>query len=143
MQNLIKTCGPEIIAIVEAIESLAAKIKSSIEIVEHNEPDDKHLLRALLIAIKKAAEENRPYTMTGPITGLYGRRGELQAAFHQLSKRQFDAMARELLDHGEIIKCSARGSMSNKWLDVPNGKYACGFGKNVTIAELIKKNGAN
>ena len=144
MENLIKLCGPEIVAIMEAVATMAGKIKASIETVTDSEPAfaGMHLPKALLIAIRDAAESNRPFTCSGQLTGLYGRRGELPAAFHKLSRSRIDAMAKQLLDHGEIIKCTAGGSTAKRWLDVPTGRYGCGFGETVTVGDILKKRGA-
>ena len=128
MNDLFKTCGPEIVAIIEAVEAMARKIKEGIALPEPA-PTEDYLSKVLLTAIGDAANANRPHTHHGQLTGLYGRRGELPAAFHKLSKVRIGAMAKDLLDHGEIIKCRAWGEGVAKWLDVPGGPFASGAGR--------------
>lgn len=114
--------GPELIGIADAFITMAEKFKANVEAANIPEPTPEDLLGA----IRKAALEDRPFTITGPRTGLYGRRDELPAAFLKISKNQIQDLAKEIFERGEIVKCRKYGSSRKQWLDVPDGPYTKG-----------------
>ena len=82
------------------------------------------LNQALLEVIKAAFEAGRPFTYSGTTTGLWGRRGELGPDFQKISRDKLYAMAKDLLNRGEIVKCIAGGSNAKKWLAAPERKIS-------------------
>lgn len=83
------------------------------------------LLRLLKNAIQKAAAQGQPYTKTG-VSGLFARKSELVPALHGVSKHKFTFMVDELLVRELVVQAMAKGSLTMKWLDVPDGPFAKG-----------------
>jgi phage/plasmid primase-like uncharacterized protein len=86
------------------------------------------LLSAIAIEIQNKAEVGQPYTLSGS-NGMFERSEEMIPQLRGLSKHAIQNLAKELLDEGTIVKCTAKGSKAKVWLDVPNGKFACGYGE--------------
>ncbi|BBO75785.1 hypothetical protein DSCW_32020 [Desulfosarcina widdelii] len=122
-----KNYGPEIIGIIESFEAFLQKIK---EDVENNAPvkppNEKHLLSELRQAIAKTAALNKPFTYSGRKSGLFGRRDELPPEFQAFTRKKLEALAKKLLDDGQVVKRPDWGMYQEKWLDVPGGALSKG-----------------
>jgi hypothetical protein len=106
-------------------------------------PKRNDLLDILRRAIARAAEKMQPFTKTGS-SGLYNRRHELPAQFHDTGKHKLEEMAQELLNKGMLVQCRMKPSEKQPgcWLDIPDGPLASAS-TNITEAELAKLNGAD
>ncbi|MCV0396947.1 MAG: AAA family ATPase [Rhizobiaceae bacterium] len=93
-----------------------------------NAPAQDDLRAALVIAVEAAAEAGRPYKLTGN-AGLYANRERLPDELKGLSRHRVEALGREALDRGEIVKAAAKGEKAADWLDVPTGWFARGLGE--------------
>lgn len=90
---------------------------------------DKVLQRSLLAdtlvnAIAAAATAGFPYTQTGS-NGLYERRNELPADFHDMGKHTVRQLATGLLLANRIVLARYKGQ-STQWLDIPDGDFTSG-----------------
>jgi hypothetical protein len=84
-------------------------------------------LNVLQEAIAYAALSGKPYTKTGS-NGLYERRHELPPSFHDMAKHRLTEQLHSLLAAGVVVSAMAEGSKLVKWLDVPDGPIAQGYG---------------
>ena len=79
----------------------------------------------MLFVCKKAAAAGYPYRANARhADGVFSRRGELPEILQNMSFRELDKLATNLMESGEIVACSAKGSASRNYLDVPDGAYA-------------------
>jgi hypothetical protein len=90
-------------------------------------PPQDDLRAALVIAVEAAAAAGSPFTKTGA-SGLYEMRERLPEELRGLAKGKLDALAGQALERGEIVRATARGEKTAKWLDVPGGTFAIGLG---------------
>ena len=98
------------------------------EAIRSTKKSQKEVLNILLMDIKTAAENGRPFTKTG-LSGCYQRREELSPEIRGLGKKALDDFVQELLEAKEIQKNIYKGSTFPKWLDVPNGPFSQGIGQ--------------
>lgn len=90
--------------------------------------DQNDLRTALVVAIEAAAAQGLPFSKTGQ-AGLYENRERLPDDLQSIPKHRLERMAEEALDKGEIVKATAKGEKTAKWLDVPGGHFAIGLGE--------------
>lgn len=82
----------------------------------------------LLDAIRKAAEDGRPFTKTGD-NGVFKRRFEMPHKMHGATRKAMEGTVDDLLKSQKIRQCMGPGSRIVKYLDVPDGPFARGVGK--------------
>ncbi|MND46012.1 Regulatory protein RepA [compost metagenome] len=90
--------------------------------------DQDDLRTALVIAIEAAAADGMPFAKTGQ-GGLFENKERLPEDLRGLSKHKMAELADAALDRGEIVRATARGEKTPKWLDVPGGYFALGVGE--------------
>lgn len=90
--------------------------------------DQSDLRIALVVAIEAAAADGLPFAKTGQ-PGLFENRERLPEELRSLSRHRLERMAEEALDKGEIVKATAKGEKTAKWLDIPTGRFAVGLGE--------------
>jgi phage/plasmid primase-like uncharacterized protein len=87
-------------------------------------------LKLLEKAIAYMAEQGHPFTLSGKNDGLYGKRERLPKPLNDIGRDRLEAMGRRLLMEGRIGQyMPAKGSKSEKWLDIPTGPFAEGTGE--------------
>jgi hypothetical protein len=69
------------------------------------------------------AADEMPLQHTGKGSDVYECRECLHPDLSTLGRNYLQALCKELIDTGRIVKCRASGSSEAKWLDVPNGPY--------------------
>ena len=82
--------------------------------------------------IKHAARDGKPFTQTGRANGIAYHKERLADRFHDRGINNLQEMVQTLIDQGRIVKATAGGSKSKKWLDVPGGSFAEGDGEFTT-----------
>ncbi len=82
----------------------------------------------LVDAIRKAAEEGRPFTKTGD-NGLFKRRFEMPKKLSRSTRKALEGAVDELLESQQVRQCMGPGSRIVKYLDVSDGPFAKGVGK--------------
>ncbi|MBA8851371.1 hypothetical protein FHW20_002306 [Ochrobactrum intermedium] len=90
--------------------------------------DQDDLRTALVIAIEAAAADGQPFAKTGQ-AGLFENKERLPEDLRGLSKHKMGELADGALDRGEIVRATAKGEKTPKWLDVPGGQFAIGIGE--------------
>ncbi|PJR88124.1 hypothetical protein CN878_09010 [Ochrobactrum sp. 695/2009] len=90
--------------------------------------DQDDLRTALVIAIEAAAADGQPFAKTGQ-AGLFENKERLPEDLRGLSKHRMGEFADGALDRGEIVRATAKGEKTPKWLDVPGGQFAIGIGE--------------
>ena len=91
-------------------------------------------LQELVMCIKQAAYEGKPFTQTGRANGIAYHKERLTPRFHDRGINNLQDMVQTLIDTNRIVKAMALGSKSKKWLDVPDGPFAEGDGEFTTGA---------
>lgn len=84
----------------------------------------------LVLTVREAAKSGYPMSKGGKNAndGLYGRRASLPEEIGRLGYRELANLVDWALDKRIIVACSAKGSTSPKWLDVPGGPYTSSAG---------------
>ena len=93
--------------------------------------------QGMIETIANSAKAGHPFTKTGEAV-VFKQRERLPAIFHDISKHSLERMVQDLLQDKQILTCRADGSKTTKWLDVPNGPFACGTGEFVHGAEIVQ-----
>lgn len=83
----------------------------------------------LIMDIAHAASIGHPFTQSGANGLIREQKHRLSDELKSLNEKRLEGIVIRLLDTGEIVKCTAKGSTSKKWLDVPTGKFALGIGE--------------
>lgn len=89
--------------------------------------DRSSLLDMLEDAIAEAAENNSPFHTTGNASLFGTRRPNLPEPLPQYDRGQLQNALDELIETKRVVLCNA-GRVIAKYIDVPAGKYATGFG---------------
>lgn len=76
-------------------------------------------------AVAMTAAQEKPFTKTGT-NGIYARRHELPKQFHDMSKKNLEGVAQELLNAGALAqyRLALKDPVAGKWLDIPGGSVA-------------------
>ena len=102
---------------------------SELGLVRHGTELD---LEELVSCIKHAARDGKPFTQTGRANGIAYHKERLTDRFHDRGINNLQDMVQTLIDQARIVKATAGGSKSKKWLDVPGGPFAEGDGEFTT-----------
>ena len=92
--------------------------------------EDKVLrLRSVIYVIRDAAKNGNPFTVTGE-DGFVAREGELPPELKNVSQSTFRRYVSELIDDRKIVRVRLKENTGQaKYLDVPDGPFAHGFGE--------------
>lgn len=90
--------------------------------------DQGDLRIALVVSIEAAAAQGLPFSKTGQ-SGLFENRERLPDDLSGLSRHRLESLAEDALANGEIVKATAKGEKTAKWLDIPTGRFALGLGE--------------
>ena len=91
--------------------------------------DQEDKLDSLVEAVRAAARLGSPFTKSG-VNGVFEQRARLPQGMHGVGKHTLQGMVDEALNRKLIVQALAAGSgKSFKWLDVPNGPFALGYGE--------------
>lgn len=82
----------------------------------------------LVAAIRKAANEGKPYYLTSKTKGLHALRETLPPALRELGREKLEATAKILIQKGRIVQAKPTGA-GVPVLDVPGGGFAQGMGR--------------
>jgi phage/plasmid primase-like uncharacterized protein len=86
-------------------------------------------LDILEAAIKDAAARNKPFSYSGS-GGVGENRHLLPTPLNKLSRDMVWGMAKQLIESKRVVQASAaNGPRNRKWLDVPGGPFAEGYGE--------------
>ena len=86
-------------------------------------------LRSVVYVIKEAARNGNPFTVTGE-DGFIAREGELPPELKGVSQSTFRRYVSELIDDRKIVRARLKENTGQaKYLDVPDGPFAHGFGE--------------
>lgn len=99
-------------------------------------PPTGDLIGALVVTIEAAANAGSPFTKSGA-SGVYEMRERLPNELRSLAKARLHSLVDAALDGKQIVKTAAKGEKTAKWLDVPGGYFATGFGTFTTGAVRI------
>ena len=91
------------------------------------EMEDRQLQALLIVEIQAAAEDGQPFTKSGHANGIWEHKHEFKTPpLKNLSKHKIQKWVDELIESGEIVLATNRGSTAKKWLDIPGGDFAEG-----------------
>ena len=94
-----------------------------------DEQDKLIRLRSLINIIKDAARRGHPFTVTGE-DGFIAREGELPDILQNVSQSSFRRYIAELIDDKKIVRARLKENAGQaKYLDIPEGPFAHGFGE--------------
>lgn len=98
----------------KAVKSLEAKVKRLESLLHESEPKKKPIPERLEIDLSPLADfihKVRPLmTATGP-KGLYVRRNELPYPFNELTRRQLETAAKQMLQDGMVQRMPDKGKL--------------------------------
>lgn len=94
-----------------------------------DEEDKVVRLRSVIYVIREAARNGNPFTVTGE-DGFVAREGELPPELKNVSQSTFRRYVSELIDDRKIVRARLKENTGQaKYLDVPDGPFAHGFGE--------------
>ena len=94
-----------------------------------DEQDKVIRLRSLVQIIKLAAQKGNPFTVTGE-DGFVAREGEMPPELKGVSQSTFRRYVSELIDDRKIVRARLKENTGQaKYLDVPEGPFAHGYGE--------------
>lgn len=96
-------------------------------------PPTGDLIGALVVTIEAAANAGAPFTKSGT-SGVFEMRERLPDELKALSKSRLHSLVDDALGKGAVVRAAAKGEKTSKWLDVPGGHFATGFGSFTTGA---------
>ena len=84
----------------------------------------------LVLAVREAAKAGFPLSKGGKNAsdGIYARRSSMPEEIGRLGYRELASAVEWAMERKLIVACSATGSSSPKWLDVPTGTFATPVG---------------
>lgn len=84
----------------------------------------------LVLAVREAAKAGYPMSkgLKNSSDGLYSRRATLPEEIGRLGHRELANLVDWALDKKILVACSAKGSTSPKWLDIPGGPFTSSAG---------------
>lgn len=103
-------------------------VERSLEIKMACAENDDILMDALEDEIAAKADDGIPYTVSGKNDGLHERAHEMSQELSGLSRDRLRALADKLLASKRIVKCPEKGKKDRKFLDIPGGVFASGYG---------------
>ena len=86
-------------------------------------------LDELILCIKQAALEGKPFTQTGKANGIGHHKERLTPELQEKGINHLEKMVQTLIDQDKIVKASAPGMKPRVWLDIPDGPFATGLGE--------------
>jgi len=125
---VVKANGPADLAVRTFIRDPSGVLIDRTDDLRQAMPGREDQLVDLRKAIADAAERGYPLTKTG-LNGVHNRRSDLPKPLQNIGRDKLVGMVQQLLDDGELLLCSAKGSKAVQWLDVPDGPFARGVGE--------------
>jgi hypothetical protein len=84
-------------------------------------------LKALVGAVAAEAARGYPFTLSGE-NGLHSQQHRLPPPFRTMAREKLEALGKQALNEGRLVKGTAGASKKRALLDVPNGSFALGHG---------------
>ena len=124
---VVKANGPADLAVRTFIRDPSGVLIDRTDDLRQAMPGREDQLADLKQAIADAAVRGYPFTKTG-LSGVYRRCSDLPTPLQNIGRDRLEGMVQHLLNDGELLLCSAKGSKAVQWLDVPDGPFARGYG---------------
>lgn len=126
---IVKSNGPSDREVKTYIRSETGLLVACDDTIRQISIDQSELDALLVDSIAYAAKTGHPFTKSGVNGLIKEQKHRLYKELQAIGEKKLDAMVERLLIEEEIVKASAPGEKTAKWLDAPGGPFALGVGE--------------